>query len=41
MVRDVSIDKMNDTIEFNEYLKMMYKTKTADVSESELSEAIQ
>ena len=39
MVREVSQDKTNNTIEFNEFLKMMAKQEEKEVPEKELTEA--
>ena len=39
MVRSVSEDKLNDTIEFNEFLQMMSKQQDDDVDREEVREA--
>ena len=39
MVRVVSEDKLNNTIEFNEFLQMMSKQQQEGVEEEELVEA--
>ena len=39
MVRSVSEDKLYNTIEFNEFLKMMSKQKEEDIKEVSLVEA--
>ena len=39
MVRSVSDDKLYDTIEFNEFLKMMFKQQNEDIMEDALVEA--
>ena len=39
MVRSVSEDKLNDTIEFNEFLQMMSKQQEEEVEREELAEA--
>ena len=39
MVRSVSEDKLYDTIEFNEFLKMMSKQQNEDIKEDALVEA--
>ena len=39
MVREVSEDKLNNTMEFNEFLQMMSKQQNEDVEEEELAEA--
>ena len=39
MVRAVSEDKMFDTIEFNEFLIMMFKQHQEEIQEDELLEA--
>ena len=39
MVKAVSEDKLNNTIEFNEFLKMMSKQNDEDISEDSLIEA--
>ena len=40
MVREVSEDKMYDTIEFNEFLKMMSKQQSRPVKRDHLVEVI-
>ena len=39
MVRSVSEDKLYDTIEFNEFLQMMYKQQEDDINMDALVEA--
>ena len=39
MVREVSEDKMFDTLEFNEFLKMMSRQNQQDIQEEELLDA--
>ena len=39
MVRSVSEDKLNDTIEFNEFLQMMSKQQEEEVDREEVREA--
>ena len=39
MVRSVSDDELYDTIEFNEFLKMMFKQQNEDIMEDALVEA--
>lgn len=39
MVRDVSEDKMYDTIEFNEFLQMMSKQQRKGLSQDTLKDA--
>ena len=39
MVRSVSEDKLNDTIEFNEFLQMMSKQQEEVVEKNDLTEA--
>ena len=39
MVRAVSEDKMFDTIEYNEFLIMMFKQQEEEIQEDELLEA--
>ena len=39
MVREVSEDKLNNTMEFNEFLQMMSKQQKEGVEEEELAEA--
>ena len=39
MVREVSEDKMFDTVEFNEFLKMMSRQNQQEIQEEELLDA--
>ena len=39
MVREVSEDKMFDTLEFNKFLKMMSRQNQQDIQEEELLDA--
>ena len=39
MVRSVSEDKLNNTIEFNEFLQMMSKQQEEEVDREEVREA--